>query len=143
MKYEFRKIDEDTTELIYKDKKFEIKKDIELLTTMESLQVRAKRKMIMDLAKEGLTVNDLQVERKEGNKTYVDKSSLISLQNDYLDLTSNEMLSEITKRFTNMSLSELLRDIEINISDEGREEQYNFIQDFLKSLRGNNTPREK
>ena len=141
MKYEFRKIDEDTTELIYKDKKFEIKKDIELLTTMESLQVRAKRRMIMDLAKDGLTINDLQVERKEGNKTYIDKSSLISLQNDYLDLTSNEMLSEITKRYTNMSLSELLRDIEINISDEGREEQYNFIQDFLKSLRGNNTPR--
>ena len=32
MKYKFTKVDQDTTELSYKDKKFFIKKDVDLLT---------------------------------------------------------------------------------------------------------------
>ena len=141
MKYEFKKVDSDTTLLTYKDKQFEIKKDVELLSKMEELQVRAKRRMIADLAKDGLTVNDFQVERKEGNKTYVDKSNLISLQQDYLDIVSNEILSEIAMKYTNMSLVDLLKDVEINISDLGISEQKKFIQDFLTSIKGEGSPR--
>lgn len=140
MKYKFTKIDDDNTELSYKDKTFILKKDVELLTKMESLQVRAKRKMIFDLAKDGLTIEDLQVERHEGNKTIVDKSNLLSLEKDYLDLVSTEILNEITTKYTNMTLPELLKDIEINISEQGLKEQEQFIYDFLMALRGDKSP---
>lgn len=140
MKYKFTKIDDDNTELSYKDKTFILKKDIDLLTKMESLQVRAKRKMIFDLAKDGLTIEDLQVERHEGSKTIVDKSNLLSLEKDYLDLVSTEILNEITTKYTNMTLPELLRDIEINISEQGLKEQEQFIYDFLMALRGDKSP---
>ena len=140
MKYKFTKIDDDNTELSYKDKTFILKKDVELLTKMESLQVRAKRKMIFDLAKDGLTIEDLQVERHEGNKTIVDKSNLLSLEKDYLDLVSTEILNEITTKYTNMTLPELLKDIEINISEQGLKEQEQSIYDFLMALRGDKSP---
>lgn len=140
MKYQFKKVDADTTELVYKDKSYTFKKDVDLLTKMESLQVRAKRKMVLDLAKEGLTEKDLIVERREGNKTLVDKSNLLSLEKDYLDLVSNEILNEITTKYTNMTLPELLKDIEINISSEGLKEQEQFVYDLLIALRGDKSP---
>ena len=140
MKYKFTKIDEDTTELSYKDKIFTLKKDVDLLTKMESLQVRAKRRMIADLTKDGLTIDDLQITKQEGNKTIVDKSNILSLEKDYLDIVSNEILNEITTKYTEMSLLELLKDIEINISEAGSKEQEAFIYDLLMALRGDKTP---
>lgn len=142
MKYEFKKIDSDTTKLIYRDKEYEIKKDVELVSTMESIQVKAKQRLYRDLAKDGLTVNDLQVERKEGNKTYIDKSNLISLQQDYLDIVANEVLSDLTSRYTGMKLTDLMTDIGINISatEEAKKEQMDFMQEFLIALRGESSP---
>ena len=142
MKYEFKKIDSDTTKLIYRDKEYEIKKDVELVSIMESIQVKAKQRLYRDLAKDGLTVNDLQVERKEGNKTYIDKSNLISLQQDYLDIVANEVLSDLTSRYTGMKLTELMTDIGINISatEEAKKEQMDFMQEFLITLRGESSP---
>ena len=66
---------------------------------------------------------------------------MVSLQQDYLDIVSNEIISELTQKYTNMTLTELLKDIEINISDLGKEEQDEFIKNFLVALRGENTPR--
>ena len=67
MKYEFKKIDVDTTELCYKDKSLKIKKDIALMQELQSAVFKAKRKMVFDLAKEGLTKKDLVISKKEGN----------------------------------------------------------------------------
>lgn len=143
MKYKFTKIDDDTTELSYKDKKFIIKKDVELLSKMESLPRRARIKMGSDLAKDGMTFKDLEVEKKEGNKTYIDKSTLIETERMYQDLIANEIFSEITQKYTNMSFIELLEDIEINVSELGGDERDQFIKEFLQSLRADNSPSEK
>ena len=140
MKYKFTKVDQDTTELSYKDKKFFIKKDVDLLTKMESLPVRAKIKMGADLKKEGMTFRDLEVEKKVGNKTYIDKSTLIETEKMYQDIVANEILSEITQKYTNMSFVELLTDIEINVSELGTEERETFIKEFLGALREEKTP---
>ena len=140
MKYKFTKIDEDTTELSYKDKKFLIKKDIDLLTKMESLPRRARIKMGADLKLEGLTFSDLEVVKKEGNKTYVDKSTLVETEKMYQDIVANEILSEISQKYTQMSFTELLSDIEINLSDLGAEEREAFIKEFLGALREDKTP---
>lgn len=140
MKYKFTKVDQDTTELSYKDKKFFIKKDIDLLTKMESLPRRARIKMGADLKKEGMTFSDLEVIKQDGNKTYVDKSTLLETEKMYQDVVANEILSEITQKYTNMSFIDLLNDIEINLSDLGAGEREAFIKEFLNALRDNNTP---
>ena len=140
MKYKFTKVDQDTTELSYKDKKFFIKKDIDLLTKMESIPSRARLKMSKDLAKEGMTFEDLEVKKVSGNKTTIDKTNLMRVEQTYQDIVANEILSEITQKYTNMSFVELLTDIEINISELGAEERETFIREFLGALREEKTP---
>ena len=54
-KYEFKKIDADTTQLIYKDKKFTIKRDVELTKNIQSVYAEAKLQMMEDLTKKGKT----------------------------------------------------------------------------------------
>lgn len=140
MKYKFTKVDDDTTELTYKDKKFVIRKDVELMTKLESIKSRAKILMTKELKDMGMTIQDLEIERKEGSKTYVDKSNVIAVEKEFIDRASNQILSEITQKYTNMGLAELLEDIEINISEQGLEEQQKFIYDFLVALRGEKNP---
>ena len=140
MKYTFTKIDDDTTELSYKGKSFMIKKDVDLLKRMESLPQRAKIKMASDLKLEGMTLDDLQVEKKVGNKTYIDKSSVIDLEKYYQDVVANEILNEICQKYTQMNLMDLFKDIEINISDLGAEEQLEFTTKLLTALKGDTSP---
>lgn len=140
MKYTFTKIDDDTTELSYKGKSFMIKKDVDLLKRMESLPQRAKIKMASDLKLEGMTLDDLQVEKKVGNKTYIDKSSIVDLEKYYQDVVANEILNEICQKYTKMNLMDLFKDIEINISDLGAEEQLEFTTKLLTALKGDTSP---
>lgn len=138
MKYKFTKIDEDTTKLTYKDKEFTIKKDIDLLKRLGSIQQKAKTNMFLELTKQGITTKDLEVEKHEGNKTTIDKSNLIELERYYLDLAAQEILNDITKKYTEMGLLALINDI--GLEDEESEK---FTYDLLFSLRGEVSPRGK
>ena len=138
MKYEFIKVDDDNITLKYKDKEFNIKKDIDLLKRLGSIQQKAKIKMMADLKKDGLTVSDLEVERHEGNKTIIDKSNLTNLEKDYLDIVASEMLNEITLKYTNMGLVEIFNDIGLN-----DDESVKFAYDLLFALKGELSPSGK
>jgi hypothetical protein len=54
MKYKFENIDADTTRLTYKDKQFDIRKDVDLMRRMQSLSVKARTNMMIDLSKQGI-----------------------------------------------------------------------------------------
>ena len=138
MKYEFIKVDDDNITLKYKDKEFNIKKDIDLLKKLGSIQQKAKIKMMADLKKDGLTVSDLEVERHEGNKTIIDKSNLTNLEKDYLDIVASEMLNEITLKYTNMGLVGIFNDIGLN-----DDESVKFAYDLLFALKGELSPSGK
>ena len=68
MKYEFIKVDEDTSKLKYKDKEFEIKRNVKLVSEMQELIKKSRLKMIMDLAKDGISIDSLTIERKKMGK---------------------------------------------------------------------------
>lgn len=138
MKYEFIKVDDDNITLKYKDKEFNIKKDIDLLKKLGSIQQKAKIKMMADLKKDGLTVSDLEVERHEGNKTIIDKSNLTNLEKDYLDIVASEILNEITLKYTNKGLVEIFNDIGLN-----DDESVKFAYDLLFALKGELSPSGK
>lgn len=135
MKYEFIKIDDDNITLKYKDKEFNIKKDIDLLKRLGSIQQKAKIKMMADLKKDGLTVSDLEVERHEGNKTIIDKSNLTNLEKDYLDIVANEILNEITLKYTNMGLLDIFKDMDLTDTESEK-----FVYDLLFALKGELSP---
>lgn len=138
MKYEFIKIDEDTTKLKYKDKEFLIKKDIDLLKRLGSIHQKAKTMMFVALTKEGISAKDLEITKQEGNKTIVDKSNQIALENYYLDLAAAEVLNDIAVKYTKMNIDKLIVDIGLEDNDSAK-----FTYDLLYSLRGEQSPRGK
>lgn len=137
-KYEFIKQDEDTTILKYKDKSFEIKKDVELQKEIESVNKNARVKMMVDLTKQGITSNDLVVIRKEGSKTYEDKSNLIQLEQSYMQEASIDLFQNLSNRYFGMNLEDLIKDMGLN-----EEEASKFGNDFAYALAGKSSPSQK
>ncbi len=128
MKYQFIKVDDDTTKLKYKDKEFEIKKTVGLLEKLQKVNNKAKLSMMKALTEQGMTANDLIVERKEGNKTTVDKSNLIELEQYYIGVESQNIYDDILKESTGMNLAEILLDIDLDYNDQ------NVVKDFMVEL---------
>lgn len=133
MKYEFKSIDADTTELSYKDKKFTIKKDIALMRDLQSINSRARTRMLMDLSKEGITSKDLTIERKENGKTYFDNSNLTEIEEQYIQEEGLEVLDRLCQRFFKMSLIELLTDAEITNNEKDGED---FTSKLVEAMVG-------
>ncbi len=136
MKYEFISVDEDTTKLKYGEKEFEIKKDVRLIHDLQEINSKARKKMIFDLAKEGLTLKNLTIEVKEGNKTFYDNSNINELEQTYIQEQTLEMFSEIAKRFTGMELAELM--VDIGLESEG--EVSRFAEELTSAIVGKKTP---
>ena len=144
MKYEFIKIDDDTTELKYKDKSFQIRKDIELLRDLQSINFRAKVLMMNELKKMNMTMNDLVIVTKEGNKTYEDKTNLMELEQYCLSIEAEKIYDNITMKYTNMTLAQLLTDIGIEIESKSKKEIEDFTNDLNYAIVGKtDTPREE
>ena len=138
MKYKFEKIDDDITKLSYKDKEFEIKRDVELTAKMQSVYMKARTKMMVDLSKQGITKKDLVIERKEKGKTYYDNSNLNELEKYYTEMAFLEIYDEISKEATGMIFQELILDIGLN---ENESEEFGL--EFSNALLGKQkTPSE-
>lgn len=131
MKYIFTKIDNDTTELSYKDKKFNIRRDIDLQKRLQEAIPRARILMNKDLAKMGMTKKDLIIERHEGNKTYYDNSNIMDAEEQYQGTVTLEVYDEIVSKYTQMSLNKLVEDI--GLTDEEVEK---FGVDLTNAITG-------
>lgn len=123
MKYEFTKIDSDTTELRYKDKVFTIKKDIDLEKRIQESIPRARILMNAELSKMGMTKKNLVIERHEGNKTYYDNSNIMDAEEQFQAIATMQVFDEIVKNFSGMSLAELMQDIGLNVNEENKENE--------------------
>ena len=120
--YEFIEVDKDTTKLKYKDKEFLIKRDVGLLKDLQSINVKAKRRMVMELAKEGLTTKDLVIEKDINGKKIMDNSNLTEMENSYVQQESLNVFDNLVNKFCGMSIAELIMDI--GILDEKQNEEF-------------------
>ena len=120
--YEFIEVDKDTTKLKYKDKEFLIKRDVGLLKDLQSINVKAKRRMVMELAKEGLTTKDLVIEKNINGKKILDNSNLTEMENSYVQQESLNVFDNLVNKFCGMSIAELIMDI--GILDEKQSEDF-------------------
>ena len=128
MKYEFIKVDDDTTKLKYKEKEFEFKKTVGLLEKLQSVNFNAKIKMMKSLKEQNMTSNDLIVVIKKDGKTIEDKSNLVELENYFIGIESASIYDEICQEFTGMSFAGLL--VDIGLDTNNVEE----IKDFTMKL---------
>lgn len=135
MKYQFIEKDEDTTILKYQDKEFEIKRDVELQTKVQSVHSKARTKMFIELTKQGIKKEDLIIKEIKNGKTYEDNSNLQEVEKGYVEIETLNLMDEISKKYTNMTFSELI--IDIGLSENNYEEIENFTKDFTLAIRGN------
>lgn len=138
MKYEFIKVDEDTTTLKYKDKEFTIKRDIELISKVQDVYNRAKTKMFIDLTKQGIKKDDLIITTKKDGKLYQDNTNLLELENQYVQTEQALLFQDITKDMIGMGLDELMLDIGLE-----ENEMEHFGMKFGEALLGKSSPSKK
>lgn len=135
MKYEFIKIDNDTTELRYKDKVFSIKKDIDLEKRIQEAIPRARILMNAELSKMGMTKKDLVIERHEGNKTYYDNTNIMDAEEQFQAIATMQVFDEIVSKYTNMTLAELMQDIGLDVNEANKENEQ-FGLDLTSAFTG-------
>ena len=143
MKYKFTKIDDDTTVLEYKEKRFEIKRDIDLQVKIQSAISKARVLMSAELTKMGMTKKDLVIEKHENGKTYYDNTNYIDTEEQYKLIATLEVYDEIITKYCGMKFQELLEDIGINITDTTPEGE-KFMFELTSALMGRNlSPRQE
>ena len=80
---------------------------------------KAKKKLVFDLAKEGLTKKDLVIIKTEGNKTYEDNTNVVALEEEYTNEATMEMFDELCKKLFKQGIAELV--IDIGLTEEESE----------------------
>ena len=131
MKYKFS-VDEDIVKLTYKDKEFTFKTNVKLISEMQGLVMKARKKMIQDFAKEGVSIKDLTIETKKDGKTYFDNTNKLELEKTYQEELTIEFFNDKCMEFFNMDLATLMTDIGLETEDEGTK----FSTDLISYMSG-------
>jgi hypothetical protein len=137
MKYEFIRLDDDNIKLKYKDKEYNFKVNVKLISEMQKLVMKSRIKMIQDLAKGGASIKDLTIEIKKDGKTYYDNSNKLELEKVYQEQEYLTFFDEKCQEIFGMDLQALIQDIGLN-----EEETEKFGQDLMNHLSGK-TPLQK
>lgn len=124
--YEIIKNGTDDYTLKYKDKELKFHTDLSIMKDMQSISKRARVKMITDLAKQGVSLKDFTIEKKENGKTYYDSSNKNELEKAYIEEETTIVFNEIIEKQFKMDLIELIQDIGLTEEKE--------IEDFSKNL---------
>lgn len=131
MKYKFIKVDDDITKLEYKEKSFEIKKDVRVMTDLQSLEANARKRMLFDLSRDGISVKDLTIEKKVDNKTIYDNSNAKEMEQVYINEQTLTVFNELSIRYFKQSLVDLILDIGLETSEETNDFGVQFIEAII------------
>lgn len=137
MKYQFIEKDEDTTILKYQDKEFEIKRDVELVSKLQSVNKDARLSMYADLVKKGISKDKLVITTKKDGKTYVDNSYLDELEKQYINDEQMKLFNDLCMNYFNMTMEQLVIDIGLD-----PDESQKFGTELGEAISGKGTPRE-
>lgn len=133
MKYEFIKVNDDTYKLKYKDKEFEIIRDVDIITKFQNVPNLARRRMLMDLAENGKGIDDLTIVRTTSDgKTIYDNRSAIEMERTYINEIQVEMLDNVSKKYFDNTMVNVALDIGLETEAEAIE----FSKQFVSVLTG-------
>ena len=130
--YEIIKNGTDNYILKYKDKELNFKSDISIMKDMQSISKRARVKMVTDLAKQGVSLKDFTIEKKENGKTYYDSSNKTELEKAYIEEETANVFNEVIEKKFNMDLLTLIQDIGLTDSKDVEK----FSTDLVQALTG-------
>ena len=122
--YKIEYVDEDKRILKYKDKELEFTKDVELAK-------RTKIRMSVELAKQGISVNDLVIKTQKDGKTIEDHSNEDAIYKMYQGEEMLKILDEICTKYFNMTVVELIKDMELT-----KEQEFKFGENLMEALIG-------
>lgn len=131
-KYEFIKNGVDDYTLKYKEKEINFKSNVSIVSELQESIAKARMNMIKDLAKEGMTIKDLVIERKENGKTFYDNTNKEELEKAYLEKEQSKVFMNIIEKLFGMKLTDLFLDIGFETEQESAE----FSEEFGKILVG-------
>lgn len=117
-KYEFIKNGVDDYTLKYKDKEINFNSNVNIQKDLQDVPERARKKMILDLAKEGISIKDLSKEIKENGKTYYDNSNKDELEKVYIEEEQAKTFLNIIENLFGMDYIELLKELEIENEED-------------------------
>lgn len=126
--YEIIKNGTDDYTLKYKDKEFKFHTDLSIMKEMQSISKRARIKMVTDLAKQGVSLKDFTIEKKENGKTYYDNSNKAELEKAYIDDETANVFNEIIEKQFGMDLMTLLQDIGLQEEKEVEKFSMELVQ---------------
>ena len=135
--YKIEYVDEDKRILKYKDKELEFTKDVELASKFQELPKRTKTRMIVDLAKQGISVNDLVIKTQKDGKTIEDHSNEDAIYKMYQGEEMLKILDEICTKYFNMTVVELIKDMKLT-----QEQELKFGGDLMEALIGKESPKK-
>lgn len=125
-KYEFIKNGLDDYTLKYKDKEIQFCSKVEFIKELQEVQKNARLKMISDLAKEGMSIQDLIIKKTEGAKTIEDHSNKDYVEQGYIQQEQVRVIDNICKKLFNMDASTLILDLGFTEEKE--------VEDFYKEF---------
>ena len=131
-KYEFIKNGLDDYTLKYKDKEIQFCSKVEFIKELQEVQKNARLKMISDLAKEGMSIQDLIIKKTEGAKTIEDHSNKDYVEQGYIQQEQVRVIDNICKKLFNMDASTLI--LELDFTEE--KEVEDFYKEFGDILAG-------
>jgi len=117
-KYQIIKNGQDDYTLKYKDKEIKFHSDVETVTELQRVNEIGKQRMIIDLAKQGVTINELVKEIKKDGKTYYDNSNRDEMIKVYATRVAEELFNKAIKKMLGMELTELVKELEIETQEE-------------------------
>ena len=127
--YKFKKIDKDTFELEYNGVTHTITNDLEKVVQLQQVDFEARVLLNKKLKEQNATLDDLQYERKEGNKTIVDDSQLQLLLEECKKEAIYNKLKKIIKDTTNLDLLQIAKEL-------GEDEFQKFVSEFVINMSG-------
>lgn len=132
MKYTFTSEDDNVC-LKYKDKEFNFKVNVKLISEMQGIVMEARKKLIQEFSKTGQSIKDLTIEKKENGKTYYDNTNKIELERIYQEELTIEFFNKKCESYFGMDLATLMLDIGLETEDEGAK----FSNDLIAYMSGN------
>ena len=95
--------------------------------------------MIKELSSQGISLKDLVIEKKEGNKTLYDNTNKEELEQAYQNEATMEFFDKKCNELFGMNLTSLISDI--GLTEEN--EISGFSETFVNILTGNTIPKRK
>ena len=127
--YSFKKIDDDKTELEYNGEKFEIAKDLDKVVQLQQVDFEARVLLNKKLKEMGVSIEDLEYTKTEGNKKIVNDSQVQELLNV---CRSEAIYNKIKKMIQDITGKNIL-DIAIEL---GQDKFQEFVQEFVLAVSG-------